>query len=305
MGLIKKRFWSIVLFFLFANPLFSQSGMLLAAEASSIEKKLSDPKLAPAERKNALENLARLYELSGNAEGSAEAWKEAAIAVPGKTDLGNLLKSAQYLAAMGEFDRAFALLQPVLASGDRSLLTRARLVAAQMEALKTGTTVVLETLLSNPDFAVHKPALYYTIWKISEDTAVRTRMLSRLDAEFPQSPEARIIRDDKAVSAAPAVFWLLSGLEYGARTGSVPAVLAVENSQAVGQSGMLQTGVFGRQENARLQAERLRKAGFNPAVTKKTVNGKVHWMVVVSSGTDPSRTMQLLKDKGFDSFPVN
>jgi cell division septation protein DedD len=67
---------------------------------------------------------------------------------------------------------------------------------------------------------------------------------------------------------------------------------------------MLQTGLFSREENARALAERLRVAGFSPVITKKTVDRKEHWAVGVVPGPDPSRTILLLKDKGFESFPV-
>jgi cell division septation protein DedD len=67
---------------------------------------------------------------------------------------------------------------------------------------------------------------------------------------------------------------------------------------------MLQTGLFGREENARTMAERLRKAGFTPVIVRKTVNGGEHWAVGVAPGADPSRTILLLKDRGFESFPV-
>jgi cell division septation protein DedD len=67
---------------------------------------------------------------------------------------------------------------------------------------------------------------------------------------------------------------------------------------------MLQTGLFSREENAAALAERLRRAGFSPMVSKKTINGSEHWAVGVIPGPDPSKTMLLLKDQGFESFPV-
>jgi hypothetical protein len=67
---------------------------------------------------------------------------------------------------------------------------------------------------------------------------------------------------------------------------------------------MLQTGLFGREENARAMAERLRETGFTPVILRKTVNGREHWAVGVAPGADSSRTMLLLKDRGFESFPV-
>ena len=292
-----KRAGLFTLFFLLVFSLFPQNKpVLLSAEIASIEKKLSDSKLPPAERKNALETIARLYELSGNAEKAAETWKGAAAAVSGNTGYGALLQSARCFAAIGEFDKAEAALKPVLAVENNSLLrNNARVLAAQLEALQTGNTAMLSSLLNNPDFAGQKPALYYSLWRISADPQVRSAMASRLLAEFPQSPEGRIVRDDTAVSASPAALWLL---QTDISSQAVNPVLTPANPI------LLQTGVFSLEENAKNMANKLNNAGFRAVIIKKTVNGKDHWTVGVEGGPDPSHTMQLLKDKGFESFPT-
>lgn len=331
MASIKKRisvncYGVLILLIQLAAPLFSQDKpILLSAEIASIEKKISDSKLNPAERKNALETMARLFELSGNAEAAAEAWRGAALTVSGNTDHGDLLQSARCLAAIGEFDKADTVLKPVLSiSGNRVLQNRARILAAQLEALRTGNTAMLNGLLSNPDFAAQRPALYYSVWRISADPSVQSAMASRLLAEFPQSPEARIIRNDIMVNAAPAALWLLLGVEQAPPAGPAavnspgstpqPSVVSPSGSvppSAVSPPGsrsdtsvMLQTGLFSLEENARSLANRLQNAGFNSVIAKKNINGKDHWTVGVPSGPDLSRTMLLLKDKGFESFPV-
>jgi cell division septation protein DedD len=291
----------------------------MAAEIQSIERKLADSKLAPAERKRALTNMARIFELSGNIEGAAEAWNEAAKAVPGTLDHQALLRGALCLSAVGEFDRAGAELRPVLSSPDRRLLSNARFISAQIESLKTGRTEALISLMANPDFTEYKPGIYYSIWKISGDTAARARLME----EFPQSPEARIARDSALetapVSAAPTAMWLLApggagfSIAQPSSQGSQgsspqsqrpPSQPTVTASSSAGGPVMFQTGLFSREENAQVLADRLRRAGFSPMVTKKTINGADHWAVGVAPGPDPSRTLILLRDKGFESFPV-
>jgi len=289
----------------------------LASEIAALEKKASNTKLSPAERKQSLEKWARLLELSGNAGEAAEVWGKAALAGSGSIDLWAMLQGARCLAAIGEFDRAAAALKPVMgASG--TLLVQARLLDAWIDAFKTGTITALNALLSNPDFAGCKPGIYYTIWRITGDPTVKTAMASRLLAEFPQSPETRIIRDDPTVSAVPAALWLLSVFNQADLIASQPT--PTEQGQPVtgqsqpeaGQSAaensggpvLLQTGLFSREDNARLLGERLRKAGFNPVVSPKTVNGEIYWVVGVTPGPDPNRTMLLLRDSGFESFPV-
>ncbi|MCL1927461.1 MAG: SPOR domain-containing protein [Treponema sp.] len=306
------KFQALALFFILAGgSLYSQNGtVLLTAETVSIEKKLSDPKLAPPERQKALANLARLLELSGNMEAAAAAWKDASQIVPGNAGHGDLLQSARCLAAIGEFDGAEAALRPILASEDPRLTVGARLLAAQMEAHKTGSTAALENLLNNTNFAAHKPALYYTIWKISTNAAARTGMASRLQAEFPASPEARIVRGDSTVNALPAAFWIFGsqGLQItgpAVTSSAGPSASPANSPGSPGIGPMLQTGLFSREANASAMADKLRHAGFSPVIRKKAVNGQDHWVVTVPPGPDLARTIQLLKEKGFESFPVN
>jgi hypothetical protein len=51
-------------------------------------------------------------------------------------------------------------------------------------------------------------------------------------------------------------------------------------------------------------AERLQRAGFTPAISRKPVNGAEHWVVTVPGGPDPNKTAQDLARAGFDSFAV-
>lgn len=308
-----------VLLFLLAAGVFPQANsVLLGTEIQLMDRKLQIPGISPAERKQALVKMARLFELSGNVKGAAEAWTQAAGAVPGTVDQGALLRGAVFLAAMGEFEKAAAEAAPLLGSSDRALAGRARVLYAQCESFGAGETGALWGLLADPALAGHKPAVYYSIWRISGDAAAR----NRLTAEFPQSPEARMVLDNAAVSAAPTALWLLMGVQPLPEPGSArreagaspapaaPAAAApaapAAAPAAAGSGGavMLQTGLFGREENARAMAERLRAAGFSPVVAKKTVQGKENWAVGVIPGPDLSRTVLLLKDRGFESFPV-
>jgi hypothetical protein len=326
MALIKSAA-ALLLLLLVVSGIFPQP-VPLAAEMESLEKKLSDVKLPSAERKTALARRAALLELSGNFEGAAGAWKEAARA----GDAGALLREARCLAALGEFEKAQEELRT---SSPDSRPVEVRLLFSQLEALRTGRTGALETLLADPELSPYKPGIYYSIWKISGDPAVRNRLIG----EFPRSPEARIAKDSGSgaqtppVGAAPSALWLLMGVRpqpelsgvpgraapaaqtdpaFGtaAVSGGVPppasgAAAARETAvPAVSGPSMLQTGLFGREENARAMAERLRQAGFTPAIVRKTVNGRDHWAVGVAPGADSSRTMLLLKDRGFESFPV-
>jgi hypothetical protein len=306
------------LFFLISAIAFSQSYPPVSAEITALGKKAGDATLSEAERKEALEKMARLYELSGSMKEAAETWERSAILGPGLAAASGyqaLLQSARCYTAIGEFDKANAALKPVLAAQPQ--MVKARLLTAWIEAFKTGKTEALNVLLQTPDFAGYKPGIYYAIARISSDPAIKSAMSNRLLAEFPQSPEARIIRDDNRVNAVPTPLWIFSVNNYPAV--QPPPVIAPPSPSAgpgqataapkttAEQSGspvLLQTGIFSREENARALSDRLKKAGFSPVISQKTVQGENYWVVGVVPGPDPSRTTLLLKDKGFESFPV-
>ena len=51
-------------------------------------------------------------------------------------------------------------------------------------------------------------------------------------------------------------------------------------------------------------AERLRSAGFEPSVARRSVSGNEYWAVSVPSGNDMAAAILRLKDAGFEAFPV-
>jgi hypothetical protein len=94
----------------------------------------------------------------------------------------------------------------------------------------------------------------------------------------------------------------------GAVTASVPAAAspapAVPAGDAERPAVLLQTGLFSREANAGAMAERLRSAGFQPALSRRNVKGTEYWAVTVEPGRDMRQTILRLKDAGFESFPV-
>jgi hypothetical protein len=292
----------------------------MAGEIQNTEKRLEIPGISGAEKREALIRLARLFRLSGNLEGAALAWTDAAFAEPGSRDDGALLEGARLLTALGEYDKAEAGVKTVLLTGrDRELVLQARYLGAQLEAFKTGNVHVLSLLTGDPDYAELRPSLYYTLWKVSGDGSYKDRLL----AEYPQSPEARIVKDGgDAISGAPSAMWLLlpgragftletpaGGLRQAplntvqARTSGSDAGAAAQSSPAQ-EAALLQAGLFGKEGNAQALAERLRNAGFAPAVSRRELNGTLYWAVNVPPGTDMTQTIMRLKDAGFESFPV-
>jgi hypothetical protein len=336
-----------------------------------------------------LTRLARLRQLSGDIAGAAANWLDAATVLPGEYGDTAIVSGAYCLAAIGEWGNAALALRPLLAANRRGpLILRGRYLDACLKTWTGGDASTLAALAADPEFAGMKPTIYYTLWRtLTGNSQIAgagnaESWKTRLLAEFPSSPEARLVNPvtgSPSVSAVQRPLWLLApetGLpapsqavpSQPAPSQPIPVVSHTANSQiapptvpsqptpalrpveypvpqtaplavpvvppsqaapvapssqvtpsaapapavsppapnpATPVSGtVLQTGVFGREVNARNMAEQLQRAGFTPVISRKTVNGAEHWVVTVPGGPDPNKTIQDLRRAGFDSFPV-
>jgi cell division septation protein DedD len=92
-------------------------------------------------------------------------------------------------------------------------------------------------------------------------------------------------------------------LPVAAAKADAPAETA--DSAASGGAVVLQIGLFGREENARALATRLKNAGFTPSVSPRAINGAAYFAVTVNAPSGDVNAMILrLKDRGFEAFPV-
>jgi len=299
------------------QTIFAQTGVSLEAEIQNMEKTVNKQGVTPAQRHETLARLARLKQLSGDIEGAAKNWFEAAAAIPGNIDDDALLACAGCLAAMGEWDRAGAALEPLV-----SKIQRARFLDTVIKAIQSGDVSALAALTANPQFSQMKSEIYFMLWKISKgQTAESWR--GKLLAEYPQSPEGRLAAGESspAIVIRPSPFWFFAnGLD------SLESAPVQKNAQVVSQTTAtsaqpqnklqkadtpvqtvipaagtkLQTGIYGQQANADIQMEKLRKAGFTPFLEKRDDK----WAVMVPAGTDQGRMIRELREAGFESFPV-
>jgi cell division septation protein DedD len=67
---------------------------------------------------------------------------------------------------------------------------------------------------------------------------------------------------------------------------------------------LIQVGLYSKQENAQSMLDRLKSKGFTGTMSSKTVSGTPFWQVTLSPGADANQTIMILKDAGFESFPV-
>ncbi|MDR0503915.1 MAG: SPOR domain-containing protein [Treponema sp.] len=276
---------------------YAQSGVSLEAEIQTLEKAASAQGVSAQERRGVLVKLAQLRQLSGDIEGAAKNWLEAAIAIPGKVDDDALLSCAYCLAAMGEWDRAATALDPLLAKS-----ARARFLDTGIKAIRTGDTSTLGAIADISEYNQMKSEILFMLWKLS-DKEKAENWRKRLIAEFPDSPEGRLAAGAAASSIAikPSPFWLLLGMldiQAGNRSSAAP-VQPVPNAAQL-PALKLQTGIFGNQANARAHMEKLKSAGFSPVLEQR---GEM-WAVIVPAETDANRVSTDLRAAGFESFIV-
>ena len=217
----RRAILSAAMFFA-AAAVFAQNAVSLDAEIQNVEKIAAGKGISAAERHDAFVRLARLRQLSGDIEGAAKNWLEAAAAIPGNVDDDALLMCACCLAAMGEWDRASAALAPLLAKS-----ARARFFDASIKAVKTGDVSMLGAIESDPQYSQMRSQIFFMLWKTSSAGAAEI-WRQRLAAEFPQSPEGRLASEtaSPAIIVRPSPFWLLMGgldLQPAAKSEGSPA----------------------------------------------------------------------------------
>jgi cell division septation protein DedD len=113
-----------------------------------------------------------------------------------------------------------------------------------------------------------------------------------LDAPVIQEPAHEPLR---AADPPPAV---IEAANTAAQAAPKPEAAASAATVA------LQTGLFGREENAQAMADRLKKAGFTPLISRRAVNGVSYFAVSVNAPGDVNAMILRLKDSGFEAFPV-
>jgi hypothetical protein len=190
---------------LLAFPLSAQESFSFQSETARLRELIASPQTVPQQKHDLLVELAELLRLSGDNEGAAAAWKDAAAAVPGGRDDRAVLEMAACLMAIGEWEDAAAAVRLVLLTSRNApgIILRAKYLGAQIEAFANGNTVAIEFYLDDPDYASLKPAIYYTLYVITKKEVYRNRLL----AEYPASPETRLITDDTI--PFPGAMWLL------------------------------------------------------------------------------------------------
>jgi cell division septation protein DedD len=294
---------------------------------------------AAPERRRALIVKAADLDLLVGLFGDAASRYEAAADMPaagsqavGGRDLGLLLRAARCSIAAGDYDKAQALSAEVAATApEGDLSASARLVGAWVSAMQGRRAEASSTASAIAGAAktgaVSMPAerrreARFLIWLCTE-SADKAAAAASLASEFPGSPEALIAAG--SASAPPLPHWYLGGLRTGLGASeplkkpgvpapaAAPAVSAASPAQAsapAARGKRLQVGYFSREDNAQALKDELSSKGFAPLVEPRMraagagKGEEKRWIVAVDGGKDIAKTMQSLKDAGYESYII-
>jgi hypothetical protein len=271
------------------------------------------PALAPELRSRFLVRSGDLDLLLG-LFGEAQARYEAASALAaGGRDPKLLLRAARCALAAGNAERAQALSAELLnASVDQGVAAGARNLGAwallfqdrAAEARAVASAVAASSAIA-PE---QRREARFILWLCAED-ADRGPAAAALASEFPGSPEALIAAG--SASAPPLPHWYL-GLGKGrpAVGDAKPGVADAKPGAVLAKGKRLQVGYFSVEDNARVLRDELSSKGFEAAVEERSRQAKPgkeperRWIVIVDPGKDLSKTLQALKDKGYEAYII-
>ncbi|MDR2491722.1 MAG: hypothetical protein LBD20_10015 [Spirochaetaceae bacterium] len=285
----------------------AENGTSLSHELQKINAVLINIKASEKDRHDALVRKARIQLLTGDIEAAAETWERAAYVESGKRDDTALLETAACYMAMGEWDKAEAIVRIVLLTvrDDRKSFLKAKYLNAQIETFRSGDPMILDTFISDIEFAPQRAAIYYTLWKITGYGEYKNRLF----IEYPESPETKSLLIESGlitgVNAFPGPMWLLpSSWRPDSVRSSAQVIQLPAGELETAALPSVQTGMFTTKNNAVSQQIDLKTKGFEANVILRQVGGNEYWTVIVPSGSNLNETAHKLKEAGFEALPL-
>jgi len=316
----------------------------LDSEIARTKTALSKQNITDKEKHDNYMLLGRLLKLSGDVEGAASAWMNAAYSERKNRDDNALLESAACYIAMGEWNKAEANVNIVLLTvkDNRALFQKARYLAAQIENFRDGNEFALQEMIRDPNYAAYQPSIYLTLWRLTKNANYKSKLLNL----FPESPEAKILLSESAangnnpgtVSEIPSNPALLAptrvivietnaqaNAQAASQTGKPPAGSAGSAGAAGGAAGAgraavgaagtvsaagarsIQVAILSGIDKGLAEAGALRDMGFKPELIRQNPTGSNSdfWVLLVPAGQDAAQTIKALRDLGYDPVPVH
>ena len=266
-------------------------------EISEILEKQIDFVQDRDERKTLYIKLAQLFELFGDLENAQVYYQKAALLSLERIDYDLLLSSAGILLLEGEFLLAESQLEEIIINcSDKNISVKAKILFTVLQILdSSGADINYE------GFPFEKPEsiyLMYLIAKANSETVIVDSLSEKLVKDFPNSPEAGLMR--KELSELPD---LLTSL--GLLNEQVSETISISDTDTI-LNYMIQTGSFRDPENAYYLSIDLADKGFDPKVEEQIINDIKYFKVIIyfSTQEDMHNALKLLKESGFQGFPV-
>jgi hypothetical protein len=300
------------------------------------------PSLSQAERYPFLVKSGDLSLLLGLFEDASSRYAEASALAPGGKDPALLLRSARCALAAGDPERASSSAADILiGSADPLLSAQARLVSAWSflaESRAADARAVASAVAASSGAAAAEGArreARFILWLCAEG-GEKASLAAALSSAFPGSPEALIASG--SASAPPLPHWYLGAL--GSSLAKKPSLAPGAPSPAAGASASasasptgpaapatltspaalapqksagkrLQIGYFSVEDNAQSLKDELSSKGFSPTIEERLRAAKAgeapvkRWVVTVDAGADMPKTMQRLKDAGYEAYVID
>ena len=295
-------------------PLLSQENSSVSGEnpEKAVELILEgSASLHGTELREALVNAAEIMLLSGNLREAGQLFEQASLAEKGRKDFYSLYRAAMIDIETGDFRKAEARIRAVSTFSDDGMLRlKAGVLQSRIYAL-TGmqdkALEILETLVSSSPEPPPELVLWAEDFIDSNSSSLDTDRLASLLSENSPGEYSVWSENDRILTPETAF-----GLYSSDSTDTVVIkdtepetddIISDEESETVA----IQLGSFSRLENAEDLLKSLSAAGYRAGeIRKKTVNGKLYSVVVITSVPREGIQDKLieLKEKGFEGYPL-
>lgn len=180
----------------------------------------------------------------------------------------------------------------------------------------TEPVTMMKAFLSFDSMASVRPSLLLTLWYITGESTYS----SQLKSQYPTSMEAGIVNG--RVQIYPAPFWYFLPRKAAAISETADTKTETSNSvenktpepqktvesktETKNSSGAKkqQLGLFRDKANAQTYAVKVKEKGFNPYIIEETkASGSTYYIVVVDENADGNMNL-LLKNAGFECYPI-
>lgn len=179
------------------------------------------------------------------------------------------------------------------------------------------TVALLKAYVTMESLKPVRPELLFTLWYITGERPYGETLLK----DYPDSAESLIVKGEAQVMTSPFWYFVPRKNDRGENS-AVPAETkaeteTVKNTQESSTSKLnlierensgkrkWQLGLFREKKNALDLAEKARNTGFDAYVySEKRSNGTVYYITAVDENSEKT-TGTLLKNAGFESYPID